>query len=336
MPIRLLRTTLHPAWYQGQSRGGPYFEGWYYKLVDSSETHRLAVIPGIFRGSDSGESHAFVQVLDGQSGQTTYHEYPADTFEAAKQGLDIRVGPNRFSLDSIELEIETQEQSLKGAVSLTDLVPWPSTLLSPGAMGPFAWIPFLQTYHGVVSFDHEIHGSLIIDGETVSFNNGRGYTEKDWGHSFPNAWIWMQTNHFDQVGTSLTLSIATIPLLGFSFRGFLVGLWHAGTLYRFTTYTGAQIDDLTVDDHVHAVISDNAFRLEITGRSTGGGVLRGPTGVDMSGRVPESLTGLVTIRLSRWKDRGSRPIFEGTGRNAGLEVVGDTSRLLESGSVDHG
>lgn len=329
MTIQWLRRTLHPAWYQGQNQEGPYFEGWYYKLVDSAETYRLAVIPGIFKGIDPGESHAFVQVLDGRSGEATYHHYPADAFEAAKQGLDIRVGPNRFALDTIKLEIDTPGQSLKGSVSMTDLTLWPSTVLSPGAMGLFAWIPFLQTYHGVVSFDHQIYGSLNLDGETIDFSNGRGYTEKDWGRSFPDAWIWMQTNHFDQVGTSLTVSIATIPLLGFSFRGFLVGLWHEGTLYRFATYTGAQVDDLTIDDHVRVVISDRAYRLEITGRATEGGVLRGPTGVDMSGRVPESLTGLVSVRLSRWRGKDLHPVFEGTGRNAGLEVVGDVSKLVE-------
>ncbi|MCW5857485.1 MAG: hypothetical protein KIS63_04285 [Caldilineales bacterium] len=26
--------------------------------------------------------------------------------------------------------------------------------------------------------------------------------EKDWGQSFPAAWVWMQTNHFGAAGTS--------------------------------------------------------------------------------------------------------------------------------------
>ncbi len=39
--------TLHPQRYQGARRDYPYFEGWYYKLIDASEEHRYAVIPGI-------------------------------------------------------------------------------------------------------------------------------------------------------------------------------------------------------------------------------------------------------------------------------------------------
>jgi hypothetical protein len=197
-------------------------------------------------------------------------------------------------------------------------------------MGFFAWIPFLQTYHAVVSLDHVIHGTLTFGGETVDFGGGRGYIEKDWGRSFPEAWIWMQTNHFDRPGTSFTASVATIPLPGFSFRGFIAGLWHEGDLYRFTTYTGARIDELTIsEEEVQAVISDRDYRLEIAARRARGGVLRGPTGVDMGGRVPESLQARVTVRLSAPGQGSSGSIFESTGRNAGLEVVGEVSKLLD-------
>jgi len=40
--IRFVANTLHPERYQGARRGYPYFEGWYYKLVDVTEQHRLA------------------------------------------------------------------------------------------------------------------------------------------------------------------------------------------------------------------------------------------------------------------------------------------------------
>jgi hypothetical protein len=67
----------------------------------------------------------------------------------------------------------------------------------------------------------------------------------------------------------------------------------------------------------------------MTARGAAGGMLRGPTRADMAGRVPESLQATVTVRLS---DRGRASphlIFEGSGRNAGLEVVGEASRPLE-------
>jgi hypothetical protein len=328
--IQRLRRTLHPAWYQGQGRRPPYFEGWYYKLVDSIGQHRLAVIPGIFRSANPDESHAFVQILDGASGKATYHQYPVRDFQAAERTLDIRVGPNGFTSEQIRLDIDTAERSVRGELTFAGLNPWPVTLPSPGAMGWFAWVPFMQTYHGVISLDHVIQGTLTVDGKLIDFGDGHGYIEKDWGRSFPDAWIWMQTNHFDEPGTSLTASIATIPWLGISFRGFIIGAWYEGALYRFATYTGAHIERLTIEeDEVHAVITDRSHRLEISARSAAGGVLRGPTGSDMAGRVPESLQATVRVRLSALERDGTRLIFEGSGRNAGLEVVGEISRLFE-------
>jgi hypothetical protein len=327
--VRWLQRTLHPAWYQGRAKRPPYFEGWYYKLVDASERHRMAVIPGIFRSADSVESHAFVQLLDGSSGKATYHEYPVEAFLPAERGLDIQIGPNRFTLKQISLHIDAPERSVSGELAFSELKPWPVTLSSPGVMGWFAWIPLMQTYHGVISFDHAIQGTLTVDGKPISFGDGRGYIEKDWGRSFPAAWIWMQSNHFGQPGTSLTASVATIPWLGTLFRGFIIGLWHDGVLYRFATYTGARLERLRIrEDEVCVVVADRGQRLEISARGTSGGVLRGPTGVDMAGRVPESLQATVTVRLSAWGGASRSPIFEGSGRNAGLEVVGDTEKLV--------
>jgi len=327
--IRWAHRTLHPAWYQGLGKKGSYFEGWYFKLVDPSEKFRLAVIPGIFRAPDPGGSHAFVQVLDGMSGAATYHEYPMEAFHAAREAFNLRIGGNRFALERIALDVDMPGCSVKGSLDFLGITPWPVTLTAPGVMGWFAWVPFLQTYHGVLSFDHRIDGSLAVNGREIDFDGGRGYIEKDWGRSFPDAWIWMQTNHFEQLGTSFTASIATIPWLGTSFRGHIIGLWHQGRLYRFATYTGARIEELTLEgEEVLAVISDRGHRLEIVARGADGGILRGPTGLDMAGRVPESLQASVTVRLSVLRGSRSSVIFEGVGRNAGLEVVGDRPRLL--------
>ena len=79
-----LRTLWKPALYHGDGARPPFFEGWYFKLVDATEAHRYAVIPGVFIGRDPASSHAFVQTLDGATGRTTYHRYPFDAFRAAR------------------------------------------------------------------------------------------------------------------------------------------------------------------------------------------------------------------------------------------------------------
>ncbi|MFO7663497.1 MAG: tocopherol cyclase family protein [Chloroflexota bacterium] len=329
--IRFIRKTLNPERYHGKLRDqrASFFEGWYYKIVDVTETHRYAFIPGIFWSS---QPHSFVQVLDGGAAEANYHEFPTDAFWAAEDSFDIRVDDNRFSGQEMVLRIDDVRQQIKGAIRFHDTTPWPVTVAAPGIMGWYAWVPFMECYHGVVSLDHTLSGSLTIDGREIDFTGGRGYIEKDWGRAFPEAWIWFQSNHFESPGTSLTGSIAIIPWLWTAFPGFIIGLWHERQLYRFATYTGAKTERLQVTEKtIDWVVSDRKFRLEMfvtQGSGSTFGLLKGPDTVAMGKRVAETLSATVQVSLTEKKGNG-RVIFEGTGRHAGLEVHEVEARLLK-------
>ncbi|MBK9093363.1 MAG: tocopherol cyclase family protein [Anaerolineae bacterium] len=331
-----LRSIWRPALYHGRGKQPPFFEGWYFKLVDASEQHRYAVIPGVFIGREPGASHAFVQTLDGATGRTAYHRYPFEAFQAARDEFDIRVGPNRFRADRIELDIDRPEGRMAGELRFAGGAPWPVTLTSPGIMGPYTFAPFMECYHGVLSFDHSIAGSLSIDGAARDFTGGRGYIEKDWGQAFPKAWIWMQSNHFGEaaVGACLTASVAIIPWLRGAFPGFIVGLRHGGQLYRFATYTGAVIERLDLaDTHVTWHMTGRTgprhtpHRLEIVAWRAEGGLLHSPERVVMLQRVLESLTARIDVRLLALTGGQEGVIFERTGRHAGLEIVGPIQEI---------
>jgi len=323
-------TTLRPAMYHGHGKRAPFFEGWYYKLVSVDEQHRYAVIPGVLLGEDG---HTFIQVLDGSTGESSYHSWPLEKFWASDRDFEVRIESNRFTVDSIHLGTDSQEGNIQGTLKFDRTVPWPVSWASPGIMSWYAWVPFMETYHGVLSFDHHIEGSLEIDGHVLDFSGGRGYIEKDWGQAFPEAYVWFQTNHLETPGTSITASVAIIPWLRSAFRGFIVGLWHDQNLYRFATYTNAKIEKLAISDiRVDWVIIDKNYRLELKATRAQDGLLRGPSRVDMGRRVNESLQAVVEVRLST---RDGRVVFEGQGRNAGLEVHGDLVRLLSFSGGRH-
>jgi tocopherol cyclase len=328
--MRNIRNIWRPEAYHGFGKKGPYFEGWYFKLVDAGEKHAHAVIPGVFIGEDPAESHCFVQTLDGLTGHTTYHRYPYESFRAAPDRFEIQVGPNRFTREAFSLEIQSPERELRGQLRFAAGEPWPVTFLSPGIMGWYALAPFMECYHGVLSFDHRIEGALTIDGDAVDFTGGRGYIEKDWGQAFPKAWIWMQSNHFAVTGSCITASVAIIPWLGNAFNGFIVGLWHEGKLYRFATYTGARIERQEVtDNHVFLTFGDRNYQIEIEATRATGGVLHSPERTAMLQRVMESLTASIHARLTD-KQTG-RVIFDDIGKHAGLEVVGELPPLAKAG-----
>ncbi len=341
-----LRAVWQPAMYHGHGKRRGFFEGWYFKFVDASEQHIAAIIPGVFLGKDRSTSHAFVQVLDGLSGSSTYHRYSLAQFAASDREFDVRVGPNHFRSDCLWLDLRQSpsfggmrqspsfggvtepDQSLHGELKFDGLVPWPVTLTSPGIMGPYAFVPFMECYHGVLSLDHAVRGSLVMDGEIVNFDGGRGYIEKDWGQAFPQAWIWGQSNHFEKSGTSITISVATIPWLGNSFRGFIIGLWHNRQLYRFTKYNGSKLTGLHLTDaQVILRAMNKTHRLEIEAARSEGGLLHAPYRIDMLQRVTESLTATIAVKLI--EVQSEHVIFEGTGRHAGLEINGEIQQIVD-------
>jgi tocopherol cyclase len=317
---------LHPERYHGHRRRPPFFEGWYFKLVDASQRARWAVIPGVFLSDDPEQHHAFVQVLDGATGEASYHRYPAEAFEAADDAFEVRIGANRFSASRLHLDIDDEQRRITGDVQLGELDAWPVRSWSPGVMGPFAWIPRMECNHGVLSFDHTLDGRMQVGGTQIDFTGGRGYLEKDWGAAFPAGYVWMQTNHFATPGSSLVASIAIVPWIRSAFPGFLVGLRVDGELHRFATYTGARTDALRItDDRVEWSVTDRHRRLDIRAHRSAAGLLLGPTRERMESRVGETMQAEVEVRLT---DRRTRTVLEGTGRHAGLEVHGDLDRLL--------
>lgn len=322
----LITQILNPAWYHGTGKSAPFFEGWYYKLVNKAEDQRWAIIPGIFINEDPSKTHTFIQVLNGMTGEATYHRF--GSFGAQPGTFDVRVDQSHFRADCLKLDVDDEIGTLKGELAFKGLQPWPVSPLSPGYMGPLAWLTFLECYHGVLSFDHEITGTLALYGQTIDFTGGRGYIEKDWGRSFPTAYIWQQTNHFDTEGTCLTGSIATLPALGQVRTGFCVGLWHDQQLYTFATYNRSQVDTLEVTDtHVTWVVYNRSHELVIHSTRAEGGLLMGPEREDMQKRVDETMQATVDVQLNKLDGSRKYTLYEGHGRNAALEVVGDISSL---------
>ncbi len=326
--MRTLAATRRPAGYHGSYQGDvAFFEGWYVKLVSADSSARLALIPGVFRGGTAEADEAFVQVLDGVTGESWFEVFPVASFDADARAFDVTVGGNRFGDRGIVLDLPGP--GLAGEVTFGALDPWPVTCAAPGVMGRYAWVPVMECYHGLLSFDHRLEGALTLGGRELDFTGGRGYLEKDWGRSFPSAYVWMQSNHFAAPGVSLSASIATIPWGRSSFRGFIVGLrlpGEGGALHRFATYTGAVTEELRVDDATVTWImrAPDGVRLHLRATRGRGGLLHAPARAAAHRRVEETLDARIEVRLI---DPAGRVVFHDTGEVAGLEVHGDVAGL---------
>jgi hypothetical protein len=318
--FKRLRATWYPDEFHGWGRERRYFEGWYFKVVTLDERHALAFIPGISMG-ENGERHSFVQVMDGKACRAQYHRFSADDFRPESGRFEVFVEKNHFSKEKISLDLP----GIAGEIRFREPTPWPKMLGAPGIMGWYSFVPFMECFHGVVSLHHTLEGKLEIENEAVDFAGGRGYIEKDWGRSFPRAYVWMQTNHFDAHDhASLMASVAHIPWLGSYFIGFISGFWLDGRLFRFATYTGARKFLKITDEEVELILKNPKTELRLLAKQASGTALRSPISGEMTGKIQESLQAEVQAELL---ENGSR-VFEGTGRNAGLEVAGEVEILV--------
>lgn len=311
----------NPEIFQGHGKSSNYFEGWYFKIIDPTEKHRFAIIPGISFPKE-GEPHAFIQVMNATACTSEYHRFPVSDFHASRENFSVTIGNNTFRENYLSVNLP----EIQGELHFDDLVRWESPWYAPGIMGPFSFLPFMECYHGIVSLHHSISGTLRYNHEPMNFNQGTGYIEKDWGRSFPSSWIWMQSNHFDQPEMSLTASVAKIPYMGISFIGFIVGFWWKKKLYKFTTYTGAKLEHVTLSkENIHYTISDKYHRLEIMGHRTEGAELISPVNGKMEGKLNESIIAHAQVTFS---EVGGKVLYKGEAINMGLEAGGKVEELI--------
>jgi len=320
--MKRVKAFFNPEQYHGWGQNKNYFEGWYYKLIDKAGKNAIALIPGVSMDNE-GNREAFIQVLDGKNHKAEYYRFNFSDFIPAPGKFEVRIGDNFFSADSIKLSLP----EISGELNFSEMVPWPKKLYSPGIMGPYSFAPFMECYHGIVSMDHEINGSIMIKNKPVNFTGGRGYMEKDWGHSFPSAYIWMQSNHFSRPGISLFASAAMIPWLRGSFTGYIAALYLDNKIIKFATYNKTILKRCFVDLHkVKLVLERKDYLLEIDVKRDKATSLASPMQGFMNGRIDESMTSEMTVKLTDKKS--GRILFNDCGTNAGLDVAGEIETIM--------
>jgi tocopherol cyclase len=314
---------LHPPVFQGSLKSKSYFEGWYVKCLYDDLKSSIAFIPGV---SLSRDRHAFIQI-NTSDGITKYLKFPIEDFHYSSDSFDIRIAGCRFNAKGVHLSIDRTDISLHGDLNFEDVHPFPSAFAAPGIMGWFTFVPFMECYHGVVSMRHRIRGSLRLNEHEHIFKNGVGYIEKDWGRSFPESWIWMQANPFQNSDTSFMLSLARIPWMGSWFRGLIGFLYHNGKLERFATYLGHRTLSLVhCKNDLHINIEGRGRSLRIHAETDSGNDLIAPVNGVMRRSMKESLNSFLHVEL---RNKRNKVLFDDSSHIAGLEISGNMEHLFK-------
>lgn len=311
--MRLFR----PHVFQGDLKLKNYFEGWYFKQVTADLNQVWSFIPGIALTPEG--KHAFIQVIDGITGETFWFEYPLKTFSFDKKKMTVRVGNSWFMENKVHIDIDQDNQHFKGEVEFSNSIGFPSKWYSPGIMGWYSFVPFMECKHGIVSVSHQLSGNISRNGLVTDFTGGKGYIEKDWGTSFPESWIWIHSNHFSNESASFTFSVAKIPWLGKFFIGHICFLHLEGKFYRFATYNGSKISSLKKSENqLEISIEGKKENLQIRVIPNISGHLKAPVQGKMNRIIKESIDSTVYLTLS---DKNGKIIYKGTGQRTGFELI---------------
>ena len=322
--MQMLLKIYKPEIFQGNLKKINYFEGWYFKHVSQDLQQVWSFIPGV--ALTSHDPHSFIQVINGITGKTEYIKYPLEQFTWESNRFRVKIGSSVFTGNYIDVNIDNENLKLTGHIEYNNIVKYPQSRLSPGIMGWYSFVPAMECKHGIVSVNHDLKGNIYLNGKPIDFNSGKGYIEKDWGTSFPEAWIWIQSNNFSNHDTSFTFSIAKIPWLGRFFMGFISFLYLNGRFFLFSTYNKSAITKIAHDNRsvtIEMKSKDAVLKVNVLKNSFG--ELRAPASGDMSRRIRESIDS--TVELSLYDNHGTL-IYKDSGKRAGLEIIEEIFRYI--------
>lgn len=307
----------NPIVFQGNLNKNRYFEGWYFKHVSTDRKYVYSFIPGV--SLTKNDKHAFIQVIDGISGKTWNVKYPVSDFKYSKETFNVWVGKSNFNLNGIYLDIETEDLKINGEINYSEIVKYPASLFSPGIMGWYSFVSFMECKHGIGSVLHHLQGTLSINLLEINFTKGTGYIEKDWGTSFPESWIWLHCNTFDEPESSFTFSVAKIPWLGSFFIGHICFLYINRKFYLFATYNGSKIIKLNFNKpELEIELSSKTHILKVQAKQNRAGDLKAPVVGEMNRIIKESVDSEIEVSLF---DKNGKSIFTSKGNRAGLEII---------------
>ncbi len=212
------------------------FEGWYFK--QHSGQNMIAFIPAMH--VTDGHRSGSLQVVMPE--RAYYIDLPDGAVTIDRRSFTIRAGASTFSPSGAMLDIEADGIRVTGRLTYTGWTPPNGDI-----MGPYRFVPNMECRHSVFSMAHMVEGQLTVNGQTLDFSGGRGYTEGDRGRVFPRRYVWTQADWANGGTSSVMLSAAEVHPFGRRFVGIVGFVWHEGRELRLATYRGAKLDSLSAD-----------------------------------------------------------------------------------------
>ena len=218
---------------------GPFFEGWYIRFTDSDQNRTFGFLFGKVVPEDTKLAHklAFMGLIyDDQhtSRLLSYDAFPSSSTVniTVRGGQPVTSNPEvsgpayfRFEAGNVGyIKVKRNRTEIKVNVNGTlfearigESVPW-----DPEHKGPMGWlvnVPIMPLYWFVYSTRSPLlsYKWQHPNGDVIEGKSGLVHMEKNWGPSFPSAWIWTQgvtSNHISYAIAFGPLGFGPVTLSG--------------------------------------------------------------------------------------------------------------------------
>lgn len=296
------------------------FISWYYNFIDKRKEKVVELT--IVKYFESGHEQHYLFIECNEKAISKQVILTNNQIKWEKQAI---IYDNcHFTREEIEINLEEEDLCIKGQVAFKGKRGTNRSKWQAGIMGPFRYLPFLQSYHDVISLGHELVGSLTINGEEIQLNDGKGYMEIEWGKEYPKVWIWSQCNHFKENDVSLMVGVTRMPILWEYYTSFAVPVYYKGQLVVFSNYNGGQIAKLyRYKSYVHLIITQKSKMLDLK--------IYGEDDVEhTSARGSHMIRDVYSCQKAKMEikmTQSNKVILEDVGYCCQLEMGGNTSKL---------
>jgi tocopherol cyclase len=338
--------------WQGQS---PFFEGWYVRLLLPNTGKSFAFMYSIENpAGDRHYSGGAVQILgpaegekENQEDQLIWRIFPSvkDFWASPRQFAlghwgkctdDSQVKPlppeNFFSMvkegyqiyqNQHQGQITDGDRHCRWQFTVEPEITWGDPQRFPRATA--GWLSFLPLFDPgwqILLAQGKAQGWLEWQGKRYEFDQALVYAEKNWGHSFPSRWFWLQANYFpDHPGLSVTAAGGERIVLGRPEEVALIGVHHQGNFYEFGPGHGTVTWQVAPWGRWQLKASNDRYWVTLSGKTEGrGSLVHTPTAQGLQLNCRDTTRGYLHLQLGSVRHG---LIVQGETDTAGLEVGGD-------------
>ena len=289
---------------------GSAMEGYYWRVVDASAGSVIVLLCGVCQGPEGPWAtvafaahpggfvrHEVIAPAAGRRGG--FGVQAAGAVHGSTEGLQARLADDTW----IELGVRSP-------------VLWPRPVF--GALGPAHAIPGLGQYWHPVVLAARVEGQACVGGLPVSLDGATAYVEKNWGPRFAGHWWWGHADAFPGSDATVAFAGGRLAVAGQVVPPTAVVVRLGTQVLRFAPPWARMRVGAT--DRTWAIRARSPrHRVEIEGDAGDVAPHVLPVPDVASGRVDMRSRQYLAARLRLRVSRGTRTVFEGESRLAGLE-----------------